>query len=216
MAKKGVIIINNSKQYPFDDISKIQISDLKKFVKKEFGLKLVDINDIDLFDRNLQKKIYSYSDLEKIKEENAKYNLIVIRIQYKPRGKPSLLKTQIISNDQIRKIYNEKNMNANINDNNSNMRNSNKYKNNIRINNNFSNNASNTSNKRVNINITHNKNINNNISSTSNNNINTNINNTSNKNINRNISNPDNKNIDTIKVLTLIKPIQISKIAMLI
>ena len=197
MAKKGVIIINNSKQYPFDDISKIQISDLKKFVKNAFGLKLVDINDIDLFDRNLQKKIYSYSDLEKIKEENAKYNLIVIRIQYKPRGQQSLLKTQIISNDQIRKIYNEKNMNANINDNNSNMRNSNKYKNNIRINNNFSNNASNTSNKRVNINITHNKNINNNISSTSNNNINTNINNTSNKNINRNISNPDNKNIDT-------------------
>ena len=222
MSKRAIILINDNKQLSVNDLYRLQLNDIRKFIKKEFN---TGDNIIYLYDNNLSKQIYILNDLFKIKEEDNEHNLCLIKIRFKTSGNignntNNLSKTTILNMDQVNKAYFGNDVNLNNSNNNIKMRESNKmmkYKNDYRYsgknvyqkmnsnNNAYINKINNIQNyKNINtklsdqINNTSNKNINNKINS--NKNINNNISNTSNKNVNIYINKPSSQSINNNEI----------------
>ena len=170
MEQKIIILIDNQKY--FEPKKKPFLDEIRKFIKKEYNLPKESI--IEIYNNDFSKRIYSGSDLEKLKEKNEQFNEYIIRINYKVKEMQNLHNsmtmippgiknninnfTEIKMNNERKKIYIHK------------------YSNNNTKNNNKTNNINNI--KINNININKNNNINkikiNNINTNKNNNINNN------------------------------------------
>ena len=218
MEKRTIILINDTKQYPVDDINRLKLDDIRKFIKREFN---IEEDFIYLYDNNLRKNIFQPKDLLRIKEEDYEHNLCLIKIRFKTRndinnndnnnynnnGYNNLSRTMALNKEQIKKAY--YGIEKDTNNNNIQMRDSNKMN---RYKNNFTNsgknqnyNISKNSNKYINnIKIANNKYAinNNNFQSIKNNNpnlINQKVNNNIPINTNiiyNNANNTSNKNVN--------------------
>ena len=208
MSKSAIILINEIKQYIVEDIYKLQLNDIRKFIKKEFN---TGEDVIYLYDNNLSKNIYVLNDLLKIKEDDYKHNLCIIKIRFKTRknidnNTNNLAKTMILNANQVNKAYYGNEVDLNNRNNNIKMRESNKmikYKNDFRnsgknVNYKIYNNINKNNSKQNYQNYQNYKNINTKLSGQIDNSNNNYVNNKneSNKNINNNISNKGNKNVN--------------------
>ena len=80
MSKRAIILINDIKQLLVNDLYRLQLYDIRKFIKKEFN---TGDNIIYLYDNNLSKSIYVLNDLIKIKEEDKEHDLFLFKIKFK-------------------------------------------------------------------------------------------------------------------------------------
>ena len=71
------------KQLLVNDLYRLQLYDIRKFIKKEFN---TGNSVIYLYDNNLSKQIYILNDLFKIKEEDNEHNLCLIKIRFETSG----------------------------------------------------------------------------------------------------------------------------------
>ena len=78
MSKRAIILINDIKQLLVNDLYRLQLYDIRKFIKKEFN---TGDNIIYLYDNNLSKSIYVLNDLIKIKEEDKEHDLFKIKFK---------------------------------------------------------------------------------------------------------------------------------------
>ena len=103
MEQKTVIIINNEKE--FHAKGKIQLNDIKNFIKKVYNIPKESY--IDLYDKNYSKILYFVKDLEKLKEKNEQQNIYLIKLNYrlKEKQQPDLSKTQVLSSNTIKRLY---------------------------------------------------------------------------------------------------------------
>ena len=137
MEKKTIIKINDIKEFVVKDINRLKLDDIRKFIIKEFN---TGKDFIYLYGNNSNKPIYSLRDLLSIKEEDYEHNLCLIKIRFNTLKNNNynndnnyLSRTMVLNNDQIKKanygIKKDTNNNNNIQ-----MRDSNKmnrYKNNF-------------------------------------------------------------------------------------
>lgn len=79
MEEKIIIIVNNQKS--FETKNKLNLEEIKKFIKEEYNLQKECF--IEIFSNDLSKMIIYDKDLEKLKEKNEKFNKYIIRINYK-------------------------------------------------------------------------------------------------------------------------------------
>ena len=103
MEQKTVIIINNEKE--FHAKGKIQLNDIKNFIKKVYNIPKESY--IDLYDNNYSKILYSVRDLEKLKEKNEQQNIYLIKLNFRVKEiqQPDLSKTQVLSSNTINRLY---------------------------------------------------------------------------------------------------------------
>ena len=103
MEQKTVIIINNEKE--FHAKGKIQLNDIKNFIKKVYNIPKESY--IDLYDKNYSKILYFVKDLEKLKEKNEQQNIYLIKLNFRVKEiqQPDLSKTQVISSNTINRLY---------------------------------------------------------------------------------------------------------------
>ena len=103
MEQKTVIIINNEKE--FHAKGKIQLNDIKNFIKKVYNIPKESY--IDLYDKNYSKILYSVRDLEKLKEKNERQNIYLIKLNFRVKEiqQPDLSKTQVLSSNTINRLY---------------------------------------------------------------------------------------------------------------
>ena len=103
MEQKTVIIINNEKE--FHAKGKIQLNDIKNFIKKVYNIPKESY--IDLYDKNYSKILYSVRDLEKLKEKNEQQNIYLIKLNFRVKEiqQPDLSKTQVLSSNTIKRLY---------------------------------------------------------------------------------------------------------------
>ena len=78
--RKMIVIINNEKQFILKN--KLNLEEINAYIKKEFHQQN---QTIDLYDKNYSK-INTLTDLEKLKEYNPKYNVDIIKINFKVRN----------------------------------------------------------------------------------------------------------------------------------
>ena len=103
MEQKTVIIINNEKE--FHAKGKIQLNDIKNFIKKVYNIPKESY--IDLYDKNYSKILYFIKDLEKLKEKNEQQNIYLIKLNFRVKEiqQPDLSKTQVLSSNTINRLY---------------------------------------------------------------------------------------------------------------
>ena len=103
MEQKTVIIINNEKE--FHAKGKIQLNDIKNFIKKVYNIPKESY--IDLYDKNYSKILYFVRDLEKLKEKNERQNIYLIKLNFRVKEiqQPDLSKTQVLSSNTINRLY---------------------------------------------------------------------------------------------------------------
>ena len=103
MEQKTVIIINNEKE--FHSKGQIQLYGIKNFIKKEYNIPKESY--IDLYDKNYSKILYSVRDLEKLKEKNERQNIYLIKLNFRVKEiqQPDLSKTQVLSSNTIKRLY---------------------------------------------------------------------------------------------------------------
>ena len=103
MEQKTVIIINNEKE--FHAKGKIQLNDIKNFIKKVYNIPKESY--IDLYDKNYSKILYFVKDLEKLKEKNEQQNIYLIKLNFRVKEiqQPDLSKTQVLSSNTINRLY---------------------------------------------------------------------------------------------------------------
>jgi len=103
MEQKTVIIINNEKE--FHAKGKIQLNDIKNFIKKVYNIPKESY--IDLYDKNYSKILYFVKDLEKLKEKNEQQNIYLIKLNFRIKEiqQPDLSKTQVLSSNTINRLY---------------------------------------------------------------------------------------------------------------
>ena len=78
--RKMIVIINNEKQFILKN--KLNLEEINAYIKKVFHQQN---QTIDLYDKNYSK-INTLTDLEKLKEYNPKYNVDIIKINFKVRN----------------------------------------------------------------------------------------------------------------------------------
>ena len=86
MEQKIIILIDNQKY--FEPKKKPFLDEIRKFIKKEYNLPKESI--IEIYNNDFSKRIYSGSDLEKLKEKNEQFNEYIIRINYKVKEMQNL------------------------------------------------------------------------------------------------------------------------------
>ena len=130
MEQKIIILIDNQKY--FEPKKKPFLDEIRKFIKKEYNLPKESI--IEIYNNDFSKRIYSGSDLEKLKEKNEQFNEYIIRINYKVKEMQNLHNsmtmippgiknninniTEIKMNNERKKIYIHKYSNNNTKNNN--------------------------------------------------------------------------------------------------
>ena len=103
MEQKTVIIINNEKEFQVK--GQIQLNDIKNFIKKVYNIPKESY--IDLYDKNYSKILYFVKDLEKLKEKNEQQNIYLIKLNFRVKEiqQPDLSKTQVLSSNTIKRLY---------------------------------------------------------------------------------------------------------------
>ena len=103
MEQKTVIIINNEKEFLLK--GQKQLNDIKNFIKKVYNIPKESF--IYLYDENYSKILYSFGELEKLKEKNEQQNTYLIKLNFKLKEiqQPDLSKTQVLSSNTIKRLY---------------------------------------------------------------------------------------------------------------
>ena len=103
MEQKTVIIINNEKEFLLK--GQKQLNDIKNFIKKVYNIPKESF--IYLYDENYSKILYSFGELEKLKEKNEQQNTYLIKLNFKVKEiqQPDLSKTQVLSSNTIKRLY---------------------------------------------------------------------------------------------------------------
>ena len=103
MEQKTVIIINNEKEFLLK--GQKQLNDIKNFIKKVCNIPKESF--IYLYDENYSKILYSFGELEKLKEKNEQQNTYLIKLNFKVKEiqQPDLSKTQVLSSNTIKRLY---------------------------------------------------------------------------------------------------------------